>query len=101
MMKREWWKLTGDEVQRLTPPPNVLTVDEHGNWWRLDTYYEDWQPVGMIPRPRTRLGWLTYHLIHGFAMRYPWWKVIGFALANTKPETIVVDEEWLERNARD
>jgi hypothetical protein len=42
---------------------------------------ERWLGMGYVPRPRSRLGWFVYHLVHGLAMRYPWWKVLGFALA--------------------
>lgn len=93
---KHWWQLTDDEVERRNPPTETVTFDAEGNCWMLVPYYEDWQPVGSIPRPRTRLGWFTYHLIHGLAMRYPWWKVIGFALANTNPGVVILGAEDME-----
>lgn len=92
MNKKYWWQLTDVEVERLNPPPDVYAPGDDGNLYILVQYHEEWQPVGSIPSPRTRLGWFVYHLIHGLAMRYPWWKVIGFAFANTKPETIYLTE---------
>ena len=69
-----WWSLTDEEIARLNPPPDTDERDE-------------WLLVGHIPRPRTRLGWFCYHLVHGLWMRYPLRKVLGYALANTRPET--------------
>ena len=46
---------------------------------------EDWVDVGMIPEPRTRLGWFLYHLVHGLVMRYPIHRVLAFALIHTNP----------------
>ena len=98
MQKREWWMLTEEEADRLNPPVQHIVADESGKVYL--EHFDDgkWLNAGYIPLPTTRLEWFAYHLIHGLAMRYPWWKVFGFALANTKPETIVVDDEWLERN---
>lgn len=45
---------------------------------------DEWLLVGAIPRPTTRLGWFTYHFIHGLAMRYPLRSVIAFSLIHTK-----------------
>ena len=47
---------------------------------------DEWLCVGAIPTPKTRLGWFTYHMIHGLAMRYPLRSVIAFSLINTKPK---------------
>lgn len=89
MKKRYWWQLTDEEAERLNPPiQDIIANDDNGDLYESVIYHPDWQPVGYIPSPRTRFGWFVYHLIHGLAMRYPWWKVIGFALANTKPEEI-------------
>jgi len=81
-MSRHWYSLTDEEMLRLNPPDDVFD-DE--------AFYDAWQAVGVVPRPRTRLGWFCYHLLHGLLMRYPPHKVLGFALANTKPETVDVD----------
>ena len=68
----KWYSLTNDEADRLNPPDDA---DRR----------PDWQPVGFIPRPTTRLGWFVYHVVHGLWMRYPLHKVLGYALANTQP----------------
>ena len=49
---------------------------------------DEWISVGYIPKPRTRLGWFTYHLLHGLAMRYPLRSVIAFALLNTRCDDV-------------
>jgi hypothetical protein len=85
-----WWKLTDEEAERLNPPILGITEDEEGRVYLEHIVDDKWQPVGYIPSPRTRLGWFIYHIIHGFAMRYPWWKVIGFAFANNKP-----GDDWI------
>jgi len=76
-MSRHWYSLTDEEMLRLNPPDDVFD-DE--------AFYDAWLPVGVVPRPRSRLGWFCYHLLHGLLMRYPLHKALGFALANTKPE---------------
>ncbi|MEM7538300.1 MAG: hypothetical protein AAF639_39395 [Chloroflexota bacterium] len=43
-----------------------------------------WVDVGMIPEPKTRLGWFMYHFIHGWAMGYPLHRVLAFSLIHTK-----------------
>lgn len=97
MTQRRWWMLTEAELARLNPPPDIFTFDEHGNLWQLLCDYPQWQPVGLIPSPRGRFGWFLYHLVHGLVMRYPWWKVIGFALANTRPQNICVESDGEDR----
>jgi hypothetical protein len=68
----KWYSLTDEEVARLNPPQNARAG-------------QDWLSVGRIARPKSRLGWFIYHLVHGLWMRYPPHKVLGYALANTKP----------------
>jgi hypothetical protein len=79
------WALTPDEVARLNPPEDAAERDE-------------WLPVGYIPQPTTRLGWFAYHVVHGLWMRYPLRKVLGYAFANTQPdsEPVVVESEPVE-----
>ncbi len=90
--KREWWMLTGEEVARCNPPPDIYVFDEDDNLYRMEVYQPGWQPVGHIPTPTTWLGWFMYHMIHGLAMRYPLHKVVGFALANSRPgEPVLID----------
>lgn len=62
---------------------------------------DEWIGVGYIPTPKTRLGWFTYHLIHGLAMRYPLRSVIAFSLLHTNPygEEEAADEESDQANA--
>lgn len=59
-------------------PPREICID----WVEIP---DKWISVGYIPKPRTRLGWFTYHMIHGLAMRYPLRSVIAFALLHTNP----------------
>jgi hypothetical protein len=56
---------------------------------------DEWISVGYIPTPKTRLGWFTYHMIHGLAMRYPLRSVIAFSLLHTNPygEEVVNDHK--------
>lgn len=68
----KWYSLTSEEADRLNPPKDVDNRPE-------------WLPVGHIPRPTTRLGWFVYHVVHGLWMRYPLYKVLGYALANSQP----------------
>lgn len=88
-----WYTLTDDEADRLNPPD---FVDD-------DVAFPDaWLPVGVIPCPRTRLGWFVYHLVHGLWMRYPLHKVLGYALANTEPEAVdhAEDGRWIDELER-
>lgn len=80
-----WWTLTDEESARLNPPPSYFTVGDDEAVYERCLFHPDWLSVGYIPQPRTRLGWFVYHLLHGLVMRYPLRKVIGFALANTRP----------------
>lgn len=80
-----WYSLTIEEANRYNPPAyQMMQLEEPAR-------YESWLPVGYIPCPRTRLGWFLYHLVHGLWMRYPLHKVLGFALAHTKPDEFVMD----------
>lgn len=94
---KNWWQLTEDEIDRLNPPPEIFVPGNDGNLYMLCSYHEGWLPVGNIPAPRTRFGWFMYHLIHGLVMRYPLWKVLGFAISNTKPgEDVDMNVEELD-----
>ncbi|MEM7534564.1 MAG: hypothetical protein AAF639_20455 [Chloroflexota bacterium] len=46
----------------------------------------EWIDIGFVPRPTTRLGLFTLHMIHGLAMRYPFHRVLAFSLINTRPK---------------
>lgn len=65
------------DYKTLNPPSEL-------NWHPVDIP-DEWVSVGYIPTPKTRLGWFTYHLIHGLAMRYPLRSVIAFSLLHTNP----------------
>jgi hypothetical protein len=98
-MKQHWWQLTDEEADRLNPPILNIIEGGDGDLYVQHLFHPDWQPVGHVPAPRTRLGWFLYHLIHGLVMRYPLHKVIGFALMNTKVSDDVEvvgddDERW-------
>ena len=86
-MNHPWYYLTDAEAARLSPPPRMFIIDEAGiiddagaKYERLPDEGGDWISIGLVPRPRTRLGWVLHHLAHGLAMRYPVWKVLGFAV---------------------
>ena len=67
----------GFDRKSYNPPKDVIMF--------LKNVPEGWVDVGMIPEPRTRLGWFLYHLVHGLVMRYPVHRVIAFALIHTNP----------------
>ena len=46
----------------------------------------EWVDIGFVPRPTTRLGLFTLHMIHGLAMRYPFHRVLAFSLINSRPK---------------
>ncbi|MEM7534030.1 MAG: hypothetical protein AAF639_17740 [Chloroflexota bacterium] len=45
--------------------------------------HDDWVFVGYLPKPKSRIGWFVYHMMHGLAMGYPLRSVIAFSLLNT------------------
>lgn len=71
-------RVARDFDRKALNPPREICID----WVEIP---DKWISVGYIPKPRTRLGWFTYHLIHGLAMRYPLRSVIAFSLLNTNP----------------
>ena len=71
-------RVARDFDRKALNPPREICID----WVEIP---EKWISVGYIPKPHTRLGWFTYHLIHGLAMRYPLRSVIAFSLLHTKP----------------
>lgn len=70
-----WYLLTEAEADRLNYP-----CDGCPREGMCESVAEQWLPVGWIPRPRTRMGWFVYHLVHGMWMRYPLHKVLGYAV---------------------
>lgn len=81
-MANGWATMTNAEYDRLNPPTPVAMLMDDGLYFRA-LEDERWLPVGYIPRPRTRMGWFTYHLIHGLAMRYRFWPVLLYSLRET------------------
>jgi hypothetical protein len=75
-------------------PPRELCID----WVDIP---DEWISVGYIPTPRTRLGWFTYHLIHGLAMRYPLRSVIAFSLLHTNPYGSAPSQAGAPGNGKD
>jgi hypothetical protein len=67
------------DYDRLNPPTVNHVFDDDGNIYQQLIDDERWLNVGYIPTPTTRIGWLTYHLIHGLAMRYPLLSVISYS----------------------
>ena len=82
------FELTQEEIERLNPHPKQLTVIDGDSIIEYEELLcnDKWLAVGHIPLPHTRLGWLVWHIIHGLLMRYPVYKVIGYALTHTKME---------------
>ena len=72
-----------------------VRVDREGIW-ELRPNNDYWLPVGYIPRRTTRFGWFVYHVVHGLWMRYPWWKVVIFALMWTNPGEDDVRQRYWE-----
>lgn len=105
-MRKYWWQITDEEIARLNPPPLIHTTDDDGNWYVQELEDDKWLSIGHIPRPRNRFEWLLYDLCHGFAMRYPWHKVLGFALSSLAIDREVVINvdmsklQWQERDGR-
>ena len=60
----------------MNPPRDVIM--------HLKNAPDEWLFVGFIPKPKTRLGWFMYHMIHGLAMGYPFHRVLAFSLITTK-----------------
>jgi hypothetical protein len=71
-------RVARDFDRKAMNPPREICID----WVEIP---DKWISVGYIPKPKTRLGWFTYHLIHGLAMRYPLRSVIAFSLLHTNP----------------
>ena len=44
---------------------------------------EEWVFVGLVPAPKSRIGWFIYHFVHGMVMGYPFKSVLAFSLLNT------------------
>lgn len=106
MNKKQWWHLTDAELARLNPPLQNLITDDNDNDYLSVICDDAWLPVGYIPRPSNRFEWLLYDLCHGFAMRYPWHKVLGFAFSSlliSRNMVVNIDMnklKWVERDGR-
>jgi hypothetical protein len=75
-------KLTKEDYERLNPPAILAYKEGVGMFQlRLDND-ERWLMVGHVPKPKTKLGWFIYHIVHGLAMRYPLLAVIRWSFAN-------------------
>lgn len=94
MLRRQQWsirffRLTAAESDRLNPPTKVIVIRSDADTAEEYEEYEKlisdrrWIYLGYIPRPQSHLGWFLYHLIHGLLMRYPLYKILGFAVLNT------------------
>lgn len=82
MKRTYWWQLTSEEADRLNPPVlDIVQDDDTGKLFQEYLADGRWLAMGYVPMPRNRFEWFLNSLYHGFAMRYPWWKVIGFAFA--------------------
>lgn len=80
-MKKNLYKLSDEEYDKLNPPSSFLTYRDDGMLFRsVPPYMNDWVYVGYIPKPRGRIAWFFYNLIHGIWMKYPLFKVLLFSL---------------------
>jgi len=41
---------------------------------------DEWISIGLVPKPKTQLGWFVYHMVHGLMMRYPFHRVLAFSI---------------------
>lgn len=85
-MKKNRFTLSDSEYNKLNPP-GLIHKYIGGKLFIEHIQDDKWINVGYIPTPKTRLGWFCYHLVHGLVMRYPVTKVLGYALANTDPNS--------------
>jgi hypothetical protein len=75
--------LSDEELERLNPPDaDIIFFDNEPYIKMLND--PKWFSVGVIPTPTTRRGWFAYHLIHGLVMRYPWWRVVCYAVVESR-----------------
>lgn len=83
----EFFEMTQEEYDNLNPPILDCLYDEETEKYFIELLGDDpaWIPVGYIPKPKSRLGWFMYHLVHGLAMKYPFHKVVYFSITNTNP----------------
>lgn len=92
-------RLTDEQYDRLNPP-YVDTCVLGDMLIEIVIEDTDWLPVGYIPAPTTSAGWFFYHFIHGIVMRYPLWKVLLYALAESPPLEEDADEHGNKLHAQ-
>lgn len=54
----------------------------NGELWVKYDYGDDWQLLGIAPRPKTVWQTLIYHICNGLIMQYPLWDVLLWSWQN-------------------
>jgi hypothetical protein len=80
------WLLTDEEYNRLNPPESVLVAGDDGKVYTEFVNDDRWMYMGYIPTPTTKAGWFFHHIMHGLMMRYPFHKVLLYAISNMHGE---------------
>lgn len=79
--------LLTDEETNLFPAVIDIVEDEDTGLPYIQWYDNDgWVWMGYVPRPKTRLGWVVHHILHGVLMHYPLHKVLLYACLYSKEE---------------
>ena len=71
-------------AQRNPPSREVLWKEDNQKRYEELVEHPDWIHIGMIPVPKSRLGWFVYNMLHGLAMRYPLRAVIAYSLLHVR-----------------
>jgi hypothetical protein len=80
------WLLTDEQYNRLNPPPVSLVAGDDGKPYAEIIDNPNWMWMGYIPTPKSRTGWFFHHIMHGLMMRYPFFKVLLYAISHTTGE---------------
>jgi hypothetical protein len=79
-----------------SPQPNYIFTEYCGKIVGYEEILDprEWLHVGHIPTPTTRAGWFCYHVTHGLWMRYPFFKVLMYALRNCNPRRYILPDDF-------
>jgi hypothetical protein len=62
-------------------PATETTVIDNELWVKYN-YGDEWQFLGIAPRPKTVWQTLIYHICNGLLMRYPLWDILVWSWQN-------------------
>lgn len=51
----------------------------------------DWLDMGIVPTPKSGVGWFFHHLFHGLMMGFPFWEIIKFSYSEAVEQTRAAD----------